>query len=38
VYKFLTKPWDDDTLREHVRDAFKRYRPARPVDAAQDAS
>lgn len=22
IYKFLTKPWDDDRLREHVRDAF----------------
>ena len=27
VFKFLTKPWDDDLLREHVRDAFRRYRP-----------
>ncbi len=27
IYKFLTKPWDDDGLREHVRDAFRRYRP-----------
>ena len=26
VYKFLTKPWDDDLLREHVRDAFRLYR------------
>lgn len=25
VFKFLTKPWDDDRLREHVRDAFRRY-------------
>ena len=24
VFKFLTKPWDDDQLREHVRDAFRR--------------
>jgi response regulator RpfG family c-di-GMP phosphodiesterase len=22
VYKFLTKPWDDDLLRKHVEDAF----------------
>jgi DNA-binding NtrC family response regulator len=28
VFKFLTKPWDDDLLREHVRDAFRRYRPS----------
>lgn len=25
IYKFLTKPWDDDQLREHVREAFMRY-------------
>lgn len=23
VYKFLTKPWEDDQLREHVREAFR---------------
>jgi len=22
IYKFLTKPWDDDLLREHIREAF----------------
>jgi EAL domain-containing protein (putative c-di-GMP-specific phosphodiesterase class I)/ActR/RegA family two-component response regulator len=27
VFKFLTKPWDDDLLREQVRDAFRRFRP-----------
>jgi len=27
VFKFLTKPWNDDLLREHIRDAFRRYRP-----------
>jgi diguanylate cyclase (GGDEF)-like protein/PAS domain S-box-containing protein len=27
VFKFLTKPWEDDQLREHIRDAFRRYRP-----------
>lgn len=26
VFKFLTKPWNDDQLREQVRDAFRRYR------------
>ena len=25
VYKFLTKPWEDDQLREHVREAFERH-------------
>jgi hypothetical protein len=28
VFKFLTKPWDDDLLRDQVRDAFRRYRPS----------
>ncbi len=27
VFKLLTKPWDDESLREHIRDAFQRYRP-----------
>ncbi len=26
VFKFLTKPWDGDQLREEVRGAFRRYR------------
>lgn len=25
IYKFLTKPWDDKLLREHIRDAFLHY-------------
>ncbi len=25
LYKFLGKPWEDDQLREHVRDAFQYY-------------
>ncbi len=25
VYKFLTKPWDDDRLRAHIREGFQRY-------------
>jgi|GEM_PF-597416 len=25
IYKFLTKPWDDDLLRENVTEAFLRY-------------
>ena len=28
VFKFLTKPWDDEALREQVRDAFRCYAPA----------
>ncbi|MBV8658557.1 MAG: EAL domain-containing protein [Burkholderiales bacterium] len=27
VFKFLTKPWNDDLLRDQIRDAFRRYRP-----------
>lgn len=27
VFKFLTKPWDDELLRGQIRDAFARYRP-----------
>jgi diguanylate cyclase (GGDEF)-like protein len=27
VFKFLTKPWDDDLLREQVRDAFRHDQP-----------
>lgn len=25
IYKFLTKPWDDEQLRANVREAFERY-------------
>jgi len=25
VYKFITKPWDDGLLREHLAESFKRY-------------
>ncbi|QTQ38935.1 Putative two component system response regulator, diguanylate cyclase and PAS domain-containing [Aromatoleum petrolei] len=25
LYKFLTKPWDDNALRDHLRDAFSYY-------------
>jgi PAS domain-containing protein len=25
VYKFLTKPWDDDLLRANIREAFEQY-------------
>jgi len=31
VFRFLTKPWEDDQLREHIRDAFERYRPNMPA-------
>ena len=29
IHKFLTKPWDDDVLRETVREAFQLYRVTR---------
>lgn len=25
IYRFLTKPWDDDELREHIQAAFRAY-------------
>ena len=25
IYKFLTKPWEDDLLRENIEEAFRRY-------------
>ncbi len=25
IYRFLTKPWGDDALRQHIRDAFRAY-------------
>ena len=25
IYKFLTKPWDDDLLRENIREAFRHH-------------
>ncbi len=32
VYKFLTKPWDDELLRGHIRDAFRHYRAHASID------
>ncbi|HEY0662728.1 MAG TPA: c-di-GMP phosphodiesterase, partial [Lysobacter sp.] len=28
IYRFLTKPWEDDELRAQVRDAFRAARKA----------
>ena len=28
IYRFLTKPWDDDLLREHIREAFRHQEEA----------
>jgi len=27
IYRFLTKPWDDELIRKNISDAFRRYRP-----------
>jgi FixJ family two-component response regulator len=36
VFKFLTKPWDDEQLREHVRDAFRRWQPTSALIRGHD--
>jgi len=28
IYRFLTKPWDDDLLRDHIREAFRHQQVA----------
>lgn len=33
IYKFLTKPWDDDQIRKTVAQAFKQHSLNRPVEA-----
>ena len=30
IYKFLTKPWDDDQLREQIREAFRLAKDTHP--------
>ncbi|PKO90039.1 MAG: diguanylate phosphodiesterase [Betaproteobacteria bacterium HGW-Betaproteobacteria-12] len=37
IYKFLTKPWDDDQLREQVREAFRLAKETRQYHAAPGA-
>ncbi|MFC0677106.1 EAL domain-containing protein [Lysobacter korlensis] len=34
IYRFLTKPWNDDELREHIRDAFRAHERRAAGDAA----
>ena len=29
IYRFLAKPWEDDQLREHIREAFRHQETAR---------
>jgi len=31
IYKFLTKPWDDDALREQIREAFRMAKELRSL-------
>ena len=35
VFRFLTKPWDDEVLREQVRDAFRRCLPKEGLNKPQ---
>ena len=36
IYRFLTKPWDDNKLREHIRQAFRTYDSQRGRDVPID--
>jgi EAL domain-containing protein (putative c-di-GMP-specific phosphodiesterase class I)/FixJ family two-component response regulator len=36
VYKFLTKPWDDDLLRANIQEAFQRYELAQDNQRLSD--
>src|SRR5690606_11398353 len=31
IYRFLTKPWNDDELREHIRQAFRTHAERQPL-------
>ncbi len=33
IYKFLTKPWDDELLRENIREAFRHHEAAQRKNA-----
>ena len=32
VFRYLTKPWDEKQLREHIRQAFKYHATMQPQD------
>ncbi|MDP2155705.1 MAG: response regulator, partial [Sulfuricella sp.] len=36
VYRFLTKPWDDDLLRANIQEAFQRYELAQDNQRLSD--
>lgn len=38
IFKFLSKPWDDDQLREHIREAFRIAKHNSSIIAARGAS
>ena len=38
VYKFIVKPWDNDQIRSHVREAFHHYERLHPVQREQPAA
>jgi DNA-binding NtrC family response regulator len=33
IYKFLTKPWDDEDLRKQVQDAFRQFDERAPRES-----
>ena len=33
IYRFLTKPWNDDELRKHIHQAFRTYEEQRRSNA-----
>ncbi|MDZ4349174.1 MAG: EAL domain-containing protein [Xanthomonadaceae bacterium] len=37
IYRFLTKPWDDNDLRAHIREAFRFYEQAEGVIRPESA-
>jgi len=37
IYRFLTKPWNDDELRKHIHQAFRTYEEQRRSNAGPTA-
>jgi response regulator RpfG family c-di-GMP phosphodiesterase len=38
VYKFITTPWDDALLREHIQESFRRYESGLTAADAEQAA
>jgi FixJ family two-component response regulator len=36
IYRFLTKPWEDESLRAHIREAFSHQRMLGPGSAGAE--